>query len=66
MIGVMESLLSHQSIRAYTEQPVEEEKIDQIIRALRRAGADCAGSGLPGILCGFLPYMACLQKRRTL
>lgn len=37
MIGVMESLLSHQSIRAYKEQPVEEEKIDQIIRAVQAA-----------------------------
>lgn len=34
---VMKSLLSHQSIRAYTEQMVEEEKTDQIIRAVQAA-----------------------------
>lgn len=37
MNEVMESLLSHQSIRAYTEQMVEEENIDQIIRAVQAA-----------------------------
>ncbi len=34
---VMKSLLSHQSIRAYTEQPVEDDKIDQIIQAVQAA-----------------------------
>lgn len=37
MNEVMKSLLSHQSIRAYTEQMVEEEKTDQIIRAVQAA-----------------------------
>lgn len=37
MNEVMKSLLSHQSIRAYTEQMVEEEKIVQIIQAVQAA-----------------------------
>lgn len=37
MNEVMKSLLSHQSIRAYTEQMVEEEKINQIIQAVQAA-----------------------------
>lgn len=37
MNEVIKSLLSHQSIRAYTDQPVEEDKIEQIIRAVQAA-----------------------------
>ncbi|EOS39042.1 hypothetical protein C808_02359 [Lachnospiraceae bacterium M18-1] len=49
MNEVMKSLLSHQSIRAYTEQMVEEEKINQIIQAVqcrqRRTGTTVQENG---------------------
>lgn len=37
MNNVMKTLLSHQSIRTYKEQPVEEEILDQIIKAVQAA-----------------------------
>lgn len=37
MNGVMDTLLSHRSIRAYTDRPVEDEILDQIIRAVQAA-----------------------------
>ena len=37
MNGVMDTLLSHRSIRAYADRPVEDETLDQIIRAVQAA-----------------------------
>ena len=37
MNGVMDTLLSHRSIRAYADRPVEDESLDQIIRAVQAA-----------------------------
>ncbi|OBW95213.1 NADPH-dependent oxidoreductase [Gallibacterium salpingitidis] len=41
MNQTIESLLNHRSIRSYTHQPVEEEKIDLIIRAAQAAPNWC-------------------------